>query len=71
MDASADEGRKIIERDSIMWPNICDGLMWDSPIISTLGVTFIPDNIVIDKKGNIVGRTLNTKDLKDKIDSLF
>ena len=71
MDASAFEGKRTIENDSIKWPNICDGLMWDSPLISTLGIAFIPDNIVIDKKGNIVARTLSTKDLKDKIDSLF
>ena len=71
MDASADEGEKALERDSIKWPNICDGQMWDSPLISTLGIAFVPDNIVIDKKGNIVGRTLNAKDLKDKIDSMF
>ena len=46
-------------------------MMWDSPLISTLGIAFIPDNIVIDKKGNIVARTLSTNDLKEKIDSLF
>lgn len=71
LDASASEGKKTIERDSILCPNICDGLIWDSPLVSALGIAFIPDNIVVDKKGNIVGRTLNAKDLKDKIDSLF
>lgn len=71
MDASPYEGKKTIERDSIKWPNICDGMMWESPLIPTLGITFIPDNIVIDKKGNIVGRTLSTANLKDKIESLF
>jgi len=71
MDASAFEGKRTIESDSIKWPNICDGMMWDSPLISTLGIAFIPDNIVIDKKGNIVARTLSTNDLKEKIDSLF
>lgn len=71
MDASADEGKKTLERDSIKWPNICDGQIWESPLVSTLGITFVPDNIVIDKEGNIIGRTLNTKDLQNKIESLF
>ena len=71
MDASPFESKSTLERDSIKWPNVCDGMMWDSPLISTLGIAFIPDNIVVDKKGQIVGRTYNAKDLKDKIETLF
>ena len=71
MDGAATEGKKTIERDSIKWPNVCDGLMWDSPIVSALGISFIPDNIVTDKNGNIVGRSMSAADLKDKVDKLL
>ena len=71
MDADACEGRKALENDSIKWPDVCDGKMWDSPLISTLGISFIPENIVIDKSGNIVGRHLSAADLKDRVDKLL
>jgi hypothetical protein len=71
MDADACEGRKALENDSIKWPDVCDGKMWDSPLVSTLGISFIPENIVIDKSGNIVGRHLSAADLKDKVDKLL
>ena len=71
MDGAPSEGKNVIERDSIKWPNICDGNMWDSPIVSDLGITFIPENIVTDKDGNIVGRSLSAADLKDKVETLL
>jgi hypothetical protein len=71
MDADACEGRKALENDSIKWPDVCDGKMWDSPLVSALGISFIPENIVIDKSGNIVGRHLSAADLKDKVDKLL
>ena len=71
LDASPVEGRIMLEHDSIAWPNICDGLMWDSPVLSQLGLTFVPDNIVADKHGNIVGRSLRTTELRTKVEEML
>jgi len=71
LDASPIEGRMLIRNDSIKWPNICDGKLWDSPVLEQLGLTFVPDNIVTDKYGNILGRSLTTTDLRIKIDKLL
>lgn len=71
MDADANEGRRTLENDSIKWPNVCDGRMWDSPLVTALGISFIPENIVIDKNRNIIGRHLSAADLKDKVDKLL
>lgn len=71
MDGAASEGKSVIERDSIKWSNVCDGLMWDSPVVSALGISFIPDNIVTDKNGNIAGRSLSAAELKDKVEALL
>ena len=71
MDADPTEGRKTLENDSIKWPDICDGQMLESPIISTLGISFIPDNIVTDKGGKIVARHLSAADLKEKVEMLL
>lgn len=71
MDASKHDGRNVLERDSIKWPDICDGNVWESPLVDSLCIAYVPDNIVVDKKGNIVGRTLSTNDLKEKVLSLL
>lgn len=56
---SMDPDKKITEErlrnDITPWPIICDGKMWDSPLVSKLGITTIPDNIVI-VDGKIVER---------------
>ena len=70
LDASPSEGRRMIERDSINCPFICDGRLWQSPLVGTLGITTIPATILTDAQGNIVARNLPYNELKTKIDSL-
>lgn len=71
LDASTAEGRSTLERDSIDWPNICDGKLWQSPIVRQLALTYVPDNIVADKDGNILARSLKATELKEKVESLL
>ncbi len=70
LDASPSEGRNIFARDSLKWPNICDGLMWDSPLVTDLGLAFVPDNIVTDAQGNIKARSLKTSELRTKANEM-
>ena len=71
MDASPSEGKHVFMRDSLSWPNICDGRMWESPVVEQLGIAFVPDNIITDAKGKIVGRSLKINDLKKKVQELL
>lgn len=71
MDASVEEGTNSLERDSIDWPNVCDGLMWQSPLINQLGFSTIPANIVADKNGIIQGRNLNQTDMQQKVEEML
>ena len=71
IDASIKDCRNITERDSIKWSNVCDGKMWETPVLQKIGLTYLPDNIVIDSKGKIVARTLNYQDLNKKITGLI
>ena len=50
LDADKKECRKNMDRDSIKWHNICDGRMWETPILEQLGLYFVPDNIITDSK---------------------
>ena len=63
--------QKKLERDSITWATICDGRLWETPILSRTGLSFIPDNIVTDDKGRIICHSLSQKDLMNKINQLL
>jgi len=71
LDATPEEGRQYLKRDSLDSPNICDGLMWDSPIVSQLGLAYVPDNIVTDSTGTILARSMNSVKLREKIEQLL
>jgi len=71
LDASPNEGKSVLERDSIQWPNICDSMLWKSPLITQLGIATLPANILVDKQGNIVGRNIGNDELEKKIKALL
>ena len=70
IDGSKQEAQKIIDRDTIPWPNVCDGNMMASPLVQTLGLASIPDNI-ITHNGKIVAHGLNIQQMREKIEELL
>ena len=71
IDGSVKDCRQIVERDSIKWSTVCDGRMWDTPVLQKIGLTYLPDNIVVDGQGKILARTLNYQELNKKIEELI
>ena len=71
LDADKKECRKNMDRDSIKWHNICDGRMWETPILEQLGLYFVPDNIITDSKGKILAHSIMTNQLDKKIEELL
>ena len=71
MDASPHEGKSVIDNDSITWPNICDGLMWQSPLIAQMGIPYVPYAIIADSTGHIVTRTTTGETMKKEIEKLL
>lgn len=67
IDPSLAETRKQLERDSITWPIVNDGMMFDCKLARQLSLTSIPDNIVL-QNGRIVARNLTRKQLKEKLE---
>ena len=70
VDATVKKCRDTQEMDSITWPTICDGLMFDGKLVRQLGLTSIPDNIVL-KNGNIVARGLSPQEMREKLEQLL
>lgn len=71
LDGSKRECKNVLERDSITWPNICDGLLFEGQAFQKLGMTGVPDNVVIDKKGKIVAHGLPKNELIERIKNLL
>lgn len=68
IDADKEECRKTAKTDSVTWPVVCDGMMWLSPVVSQLGFSGVPDNIVIDGNGKIIARRLPLAELRKQIE---
>ena len=64
------ECKDILERDSISWPNICDGAMFEGNVAKKLGVYSVPFNILL-KNGKIVAKDLDANQLKERLDKLL
>jgi hypothetical protein len=71
LDANLKECQRIIGRDSIKWSTVCDGQMWETPILQKTGLTYLPDNIVADAQGKIIARRLNYQKMTDKLKELL
>ncbi|MBQ7471821.1 MAG: DUF4369 domain-containing protein [Prevotella sp.] len=70
VDAETANCRRYMERDSLKWPVVCDGQMFDSPLVRQLGLGNVPDNIVIHN-GRVVSHGLSTPKLIEKVESLL
>lgn len=60
-----------IRRDSLPWPTVCDGRLWDTPLMQTLSMTDVPDNVIADSTGRIVARSVALDHLEEQIDKLI
>lgn len=68
LDGNTNEHKQMAKRDSMSWAIICDGKMWQTPIISQLGINAVPDNILTDKNGKIIARGLPAVELQKEIE---
>lgn len=57
--------------DSLRVAAVCDGEGLASPLASSLGVHYVPGNILVDKGGRIVARDLKKEDLENTIARLL
>lgn len=67
IDASAVKAKKTIGNDSTAWSTICDGLMWDSPVVKAMGSTRVPDNFILEN-GKVKACHLGAEELLKQLD---
>ncbi len=68
IDGNPAECKKIVTRDSLSWPLVCDGHMWVTPIVGQLGFCSIPDLVLTDRDGSVIMRTTVYGDVTKEIE---
>jgi antioxidant, ahpC/TSA family len=69
IDASPKDVRRLLKADDIIFENVCDGQMLDGKLLQTLGLTTMPDNIVV-KNGKITERRVTANTIRQRINTL-
>jgi thiol-disulfide isomerase/thioredoxin len=64
LDQNKEKWVAAIAKDHLAWKyQICDFGGWDSPIAMQFGINQIPNNILFDKNGQILGQNMEPNDL--------
>lgn len=71
LDADKQAMEKRLGRDTIPWPILFDGEMFESEIVKQAGLYRIPDNLIADKDGHIIARGLSTASLIEELKKLL
>ena len=67
LEPSVKDCRQFVERDSMRWSHVCDGQMWESPLVTKLGFSNMPGNLFVDRHGKIVAVDVKNKDIEEKV----
>jgi len=62
---------KAIHNDHLTWNHVSDLKFWDSETGKLYGIQAIPQNLLIDPTGKIIGKNLFGDDLEKKLASIF
>lgn len=68
LDGNLADCRQTVRRDSLSWPVVCSGQMWDTPLVKQLGFFAVPDVVIADRNGRITARQLAGSALYDEIE---
>ena len=71
LDEKADEWKKAIASDKLMWTNISNLKEFQDPIAVQYAIKLIPSTIIIDAEGKVIAKDLRGAELKTKIASLL
>lgn len=68
IDPQKDDCKRRSDRDSLKWATVCDGKMWQSPLLRKFCVIDVPCYMLIDRSGRVIERDIALNDLKEKIE---
>jgi peroxiredoxin len=62
---------KAIHDDHLTWNHVSDLKFWDSETAKLYGIQAIPQNLLLDPSGKIIGKNLFGDDLEKKLAEIF
>jgi len=71
MDDNKDKWLAAIEKDKLTWTHVSDLKGWQNAAGKIYGVQSIPFNLLLDKEGKIVAKSLRGADLEAKLEELL
>ena len=71
IDGRPNDCKQRVERDSLKWSTVCDGRMWNTPLLSKFGLADVPANLIIDEKGVVIERNLQPQKLEECVKDLM
>lgn len=71
LDARPEEGKPTLERDSIKWPQVADGRLWESPLVQQLGISSVPGNIFFDRNGKVLAINIPIDKIDEQVKSIL
>lgn len=71
IDGRPAECKRLVERDSLKWSTVCDGRMWETPLLAKFGLADVPANLMIDEHGKIIERNLQPLKLEEQINQFM
>ncbi|MBI2722840.1 MAG: TlpA family protein disulfide reductase [Bacteroidetes bacterium] len=69
LDQDKDRWVEAIKKDGITWPQVSDLKYWDSEAAKLYGVQGIPYTVLLNKKGEIIGKGLRGAELEKAIEA--
>jgi len=61
---------KAIKDDGLIWPQVSDLKHWDNDVASLYGVRVIPQNVLVDAQGKVMGRNMEPQEVLSVIERL-
>ncbi len=71
LDDSKMAWKNAVAVEKMNWVNLSDLKRWSSVIVKLFDLTYIPQNILIDSKGNIVAKNLNMDEIPERLTLMF
>ena len=67
IDASKQKCRRMLQNDSIGIINVCDQMMFESPLMERFSFTGIGESVMFNAQGRVVERNLKPNDIESKL----
>jgi hypothetical protein len=71
MDQDLQKWKDAVIKDKLTWLNVCEVKALESEVALLYSVTSLPESILIDPEGRIVGRNLRGMYLEKKLEELL